>query len=391
MPTNTIKTIDLPIDLSKIQLDALDGSLKLKKAVASLDWEKIKELSNSYLRTGNLSLRKLYQSCERLRQADRTIEKIKSGHRAQKAIKSNELLLTNAIAFRLQAEIELQKIAIKNTEVTKNSGEMVQIASAAMNKINSLLDEYQIQLYTLILQKKTQQEISQKCLEFSDFIESFVPELAQAQVKFVKVFEYFKAKGISGNLRKLGFVLTQINQLTRECLASYVASHMLMFQLVGVNLKKDASVFKKINFMPYDIDFPDGKNVSISQVEKMPEGKFVELQGVVEQVKMVDTEQGSYSQVIVKDLKDKNQVEVVMPFVNIQIYGLQKGCYCNLNGEVRHNSSFSKGKTVVHIDKLRLNTSLEKAWRVSFLNLAAPNYFCWPKNLNMAWSIAINQ
>jgi|GEM_PF-1810362 len=391
---NKPSNFDVITSLHEITLAATKNNLLIIKSAATKEWMPIKEFATKALVKAEKTLPQLLEFANYIQDTKCLVNFGNTLKILIPAIRANEQVILNAILFRLHAELELNNTMLKGYKVSGSSAKALESLKGIVDSAKQRIKRKQSELYIAVIDKPSKTEISKACLEKASFFKNLVSELAKVQSNYTLVCKQLKRKGVTKNVERLGYQLAMLNSLIRECIASVVSAHTMMFLANGIKMYQHVngkSVFTNALNMPFDISLPNGKNIGIANVKDVDEDAFVELGGFVRNVETVElANEGMASVIKLEDISTYKSVNVVLPYVNIANYGFTRGAYCHVNGFVKHKSDKADYRTAIFGDKLNLKTDLSKSWRIAFLNLGSELYTAWPSSLNMYWSSKIS-
>ena len=227
------------------------------------------------------------------------------------------------------------------------------------------------------------------CQNLTDWIEENLPEWIQIQNKISCLSQL---QELSNTLaKKLGALSTLSGDLTRNLIASYAATYVLTLEQKGVNLPGNKkSLAEQSITLPFVLKLPNGKNVSIANLNKEKDGKFVEIMGKVGEHQIVkSTDKDLISKLMVVDISNQSQIEIVAPYVHFAHIGIAQGAICNIHGYYEKKCNMAGKKPAIVVDTLSLRSKLIKSsWKAAFFDLARDYYPRWANGLNMSWSIS---
>lgn len=220
-------------------------------------------------------------------------------------------------------------------------------------------------------------------------VERALPTFLRSQAVIRQAMEHLRDIGRNGDAEILGRRAARAGGLTREALGSHIAAARIMQEIAsGFRSEAVTELIEKASATAFDGNLPDGRNTTINNLADRPNGEFVEVEGFVNTLEVLEPPgRNRVSRIGLLDPSSGATFQAVLLFAHLPHAGITQGAYIRLHGTVQSSSDLNEGEPAVEIDRLALAELAETCWRVAFLRSAEPWYEVWRSNANMIWSI----
>jgi len=258
----------------------------------------------------------------------------------------------------------------------------------AIHRFAERLREAQLELYVSCAQGSLE-AVGRSGERISTEVERALPAFLRSQAVIRQAIEHLRGVGRNGDAEILGRRAARAGGLTREALGSHVAAARVMQEIAsGFRSETVTELMEKASATAFDGDLPDGRNTTINHLADRPDGEFVEVEGFVETLEVLEPpDRNRVSRIGLLDPSSGATFQAVLLFAHFPHAGITQGAYVRLNGTVQSGSELNEGAPAVEIDRLALAELAKTCWRIAFLRSAEPWYEVWRSNANMIWSI----
>jgi hypothetical protein len=173
--------------------------------------------------------------------------------------------------------------------------------------------------------------------------------------------------------------------LIREAVAAYLTSLVSVLAINGVHHLKHnvVDVLSRASTTALHGRLAAGKRTSLSRLNRLPDGMFVAIEGIVTEAKVVKTKGTNYLLVSVRDVEASSRVSVLAP-VNLLVQGIREGCEIRASGYFRKTGSPLFRQKHVELETLKIDeVYAQDIWKIAFLNLSTPYFNMWPTGLHI--------
>ncbi|WP_282170403.1 hypothetical protein [Ruegeria atlantica] len=269
------------------------------------------------------------------------------------------------------------------------------VATDYLPAANRLIDRFAKQLRGLQMElfvacaRNALDEAAQAALNIVVESERALPAFLRSQAILRYSIAELQNLGRNSESEALGRQAARAGGLTREAIGSHAAAARIMQEIAsGFRAETVAELVERASSTAFDGDLPDGKNTALNALSDRPDGEFVEVEGFVNTIEVLNPPGKSrVSRVGLIDPSNGATFPAVVLFAHLPHAGLTEGAYVRLNGTIQSSSDLNEDEPAVEIDRLALAELAKENWRIAFLRTAEPWYEVWRSNANMIWSI----
>lgn len=216
-----------------------------------------------------------------------------------------------------------------------------------------------------------------------DAATAIVRTVEESLPSFVRAQARCRAVSDTGT-RSLGPALARAGRLTREAMASHAAACAILLDGAGMLPSAPA--------LPFELSLPDGKDTSLSNINEVGDGSYIEVEGHVVDLDVFREAGGKLlSRMTLADGRDRNRVTAIAVYTHLPHRGVTGGAYCRLSGTFRSSSTMNEGNAAIEIERLRLADAAKASWLAAYLRAGQDLFPAWPNGLNMSWSLGPHQ
>lgn len=372
--------------LSQEYLELLDRATSLMLAVKNKSWSELATNARLSLETGHQNIGKYLNWYQDIHKVSNLKEKIALLNLLTKCTKANEILLRDALTLLVEYHLgqtsntDQAALTLRNFSIS----ELIKTVKREIMITNLELEAVQLSIFASVVSKDSQSELIDKHLLAVATAQKIALETSSKIGAYKKVLRQELHKKVTGVSLQLADQMAKMNSLLREAITTFIACHLLMYARLNFP-GYDKLPKNKINYIPFAVNLPNGKDVKIASLRVAQEGDYLQIQGLVKDIKRVEKGKHMGYIVTIADAQQHVSLPIVFLFSNPTSYGIIEGSFCNLSGHIVTNNKLLKGEKVIAVDKLRMQTELSLSWKYWFLDTASAYYKLYPQNLNITF------
>ena len=219
------------------------------------------------------------------------------------------------------------------------------------------------------------------------FLEEALPRIAALKHASVRAIQDRLEGRRNTAAKELGHTATLAAELTREAIGTHAGAYRLALDLLDP-VVKGGPLRERARSLPFDKAIPNGRNTSLSDVSQADDGAFIEIEGFIDQIRVVRSADGKLiGQLKLGDPTSGASASVAVLFVQPLHVGMTVGACARVSGAFRAQSELLDGEPAVEADRLPLADLADEAWRLALLRSAERYYGTWRNQTNMYWSL----
>ncbi len=372
--------------LSQEYLELLDRATFLMLAVKNKSWSELVTNARLSLETGHQNIGKYLNWYQDIQKVSDLKEKITLLNLLTKCTKANEILLRDALTLLVEYHLGQTSntgqaaLTLRNFSIS----ELIKTVKREIMITNLELEAVQLSIFASVVSKDSQSELIDKHLLAVATAQKIALETSSKIGAYKKVLRQELHKKVTGVSLQLADQMAKMNSLLREAITTFIACHLLMYARLNFP-GYDKLPKNKINYIPFAVNLPNGKDVKIASLGVAQEGDYLQIQGLVKDIKRVEKGKHMGYIVTIADAQQHVSLPIVFLFSNPTSYGIIEGSFSNLSGHIVTNNKLLKGEKVIAVDKLRMQTELSLSWKYWFLDTASAYYKLYPQNLNITF------
>ncbi|MEM9313444.1 MAG: hypothetical protein AAGA95_02360 [Pseudomonadota bacterium] len=197
-----------------------------------------------------------------------------------------------------------------------------------------------------------------------------------------------RVQGSGTRSERLGLLGVRAGGLTRAALSAHAASLRVALELRVPGSDAEArTVIESASELGFYSAIPDGRNAELSELPGRPDGEFVEVVGVVQDLHVRRDSDGKLiSTAVIVDPSSNTTAELAVVFVALRHVGVTAGATCRAHGIWKPSSNLADGRPAVEVSRLSKNSLRETSW-LHALSLLSESFFPrWRNFAQMDWS-----
>ncbi len=194
--------------------------------------------------------------------------------------------------------------------------------------------------------------------------------------------------GQGKSAQALGLELLRGNELARECIASFAASHAVACALGYGHANRAVAAAALAAGTPFDAEVPPKRNlVALGELPHTPDGAAVSIEGFVSAIQVIRAKDGKLlSRVELLDPVSGARGYAAAIYTHLFHIGVTKGSFCRATGVYRVQSKLFADKPLVEIERRALAEERTTSWRLGFLVDAQRWFRLYPNGEHLSWA-----
>lgn len=248
-------------------------------------------------------------------------------------------LLLKSLQSLIHAEYNRAWRTTENRVYGLSGSAAIESAQTDINAYSAKLSGHQKQIFSALLTGPYTEDLPEACWNLMRFIDTELVGFALNQCHQRRVMIELLNNGKNSDAESLGAHLAEAGDLVRASLASYISAALLTLeQARGYPSPKVRQLIDRSEGLVFNEPLPDGADVELHKITDTEEGKFVQLNAIIEGIDIERETDGKLLSIItLKDPSSQASARVLAVYANLPNRGVAKGAFCKVHGRWKPN------------------------------------------------------